>query len=67
MDVISEVVLQTYDIMKDDKALRSASDRFEQLRAAYPVRREPPAYKIRIINDKAGAGPELEKLGFKLP
>ena len=66
LDVISDVVIQTYDIMKDDGALRSAPDLFEQLRSDYPVRREARAYKIKIINDEAGAGPVLENLGFQV-
>ena len=65
-DVVSEAVSKTYNIMNDDKALRSAPDRFEQLRASYPVRRETRVFKIRIVNDNVGAGPVLEKLGFRV-
>ena len=66
LDVVTDAVLHTYDILKDDGALRSSPLRFEQLRAEYPVRREMGAYKIKIINDEAGAGPVLENLGFQV-
>lgn len=66
LQVVGEVVGQTYDILADDHRLRSGPERFEKMRAEYPVRREAPAYRVRLINDEAGAGAVLEKLGYQL-
>jgi erythronate-4-phosphate dehydrogenase len=65
-EIISEVACTTYDIHRDDAVLREDPGNFEHLRAGYPVRREPGAYKIRLINDEPGAGTVLEKLGFQV-
>lgn len=65
-DILLKVVNRAYDVMDDDRRLRASPDRFEGLRGSYPVRREPGAFRVKIINDRAGAGPVLEKLGFQL-
>ncbi len=65
-ETLREAVFLSYNVMNDDHALRSAPRRFEYLRANYPVRREPAAYSIRIVNDEAGAGRVLKKLGFRV-
>ena len=66
-DIVSEVVIQTYDISRDDKALRADPALFEKLRAGYPVRREAAAYTVGLLNDEPGAGHVLEALGFQVP
>ncbi|MFC2116915.1 4-phosphoerythronate dehydrogenase PdxB [Bacteroidota bacterium] len=65
-DLLLEVSNQTYDVIKDDAALRKDPGSFESLRASYPVRREPGAVKVRILNDQQGAGPILEELGYQV-
>ncbi len=65
-DVLLEVSRKTYDVRKDDVALREDPGRFESLRASYPVRREPGAFRVKILNDRQGAGPVLEKLGYQV-
>ncbi|MBW6460352.1 MAG: 4-phosphoerythronate dehydrogenase [Bacteroidales bacterium] len=46
--LISEAILATYDIMKDDAALRANPGAFEALRDHYPARREFGAYSVMV-------------------
>jgi erythronate-4-phosphate dehydrogenase len=64
--ILAEAVLSTYDIEKDDDALREAPHRFEPLRGNYPVRREFGTYTIKAKNIEKGTLEKLEKLGFKI-
>lgn len=64
--ILHEVVNIAYNVLGDDWKLRESPQRFEELRGAYPIRREPGAYRVKIINDEAGAGPVLEQLGFQV-
>lgn len=65
-EVLLDVVNRTYNVMEDDRRLRESPERFEELRGTYPIRREARAFRVRIINDQAGAGAVLEKLGFQV-
>jgi erythronate-4-phosphate dehydrogenase len=64
-EILHEVYLRTYDIMGDDSNLRNHPEKFEDIRGNYPVRREPPAYTVRLNNNPyeylEGV---LESLGF---
>jgi len=64
--ILAKAVLFTYDIRKDDQALRKAPSDFERLRGDYPVRREFPAYTIRPVHIPATTIEKLEGLGFKI-
>jgi erythronate-4-phosphate dehydrogenase len=64
--VLTEAVLRTYDIMADDKALRSNLSEFENLRGNYPIRREFMAWTIKLDNDNKNYKTRLENLGFKI-
>lgn len=44
---LADAVLASYDILRDDGALRAAPDAFESLRGNYPLRREFPAYTLK--------------------
>lgn len=59
-EALRRAVAASYDIRRDDQALRSAPDRFEHLRGNYPVRREPLAFTVK--NGPAA----LSALGFNL-
>jgi len=48
--IIYELVRHTYDIKKDDQALRKNIHHFENLRGDYPVRREFSSYKVKTKN-----------------
>jgi erythronate-4-phosphate dehydrogenase len=65
-EILLEVVNQAYYVMEDDRRLGESPERFEDLRGTYPIRREPGAFQVKIINDQAGAGAVLEKLGFQV-
>ena len=62
--ILAEAILSTYEIEKDDKALRDNTRLFEQLRGNYPVRREFDSYSIRAINVDIEIIDKLKKLGF---
>jgi erythronate-4-phosphate dehydrogenase len=71
---ISDLVLQAYDIRRDDIQLRSlmplsAAERasgFDRLRRDYPVRREFSAYRCRVDNGGEILKRQLAGLGFVL-
>jgi len=62
--VIASVVQRTYDILKDDQALRLNPAQFEQLRENYPIRREFPAYTLKLAGVSKQAHRQLQQLGF---
>ena len=64
--IFSKSVLATYDIRKDDQALRTNVELFEKLRGDYPVRREFPLYEIKAINLNERMIEKLRDLGFKV-
>ena len=61
---LADAVFAAYDVAEDDAALRAVPVNFEALRGSYRVRREFPAYTVRL----SGGGPadSLRGLGFKL-
>ena len=65
---LADAVFASYDVADDDAALRAAPEDFEALRGSYRVRREFPAYTVRL----SGGEPDgslrdaLRKLGFRL-
>lgn len=64
-EIISETYQYTYNISKDDAALRENPDSFEALRENYPIRREANAYTIH--HSKECGEPillALKNLGF---
>ena len=64
--ILSEAILATYDIRKDDQALRADVESFEKLRGDYPVRREFPVYVINAINLDHRIVEKLRTIGFKV-
>lgn len=65
-EILSEAVLSTYDIRKDDKNLRKSVETFEKQRGDYPVRREFPTFEIKALNLNEGTVDKLRGLGFKV-
>ncbi len=66
-EIISDIYLRTYEIMKDDASLRNDPGSFEDLRANYPVRREPSYYTVRLNNNPFENIDEiLGNLGFSV-
>ena len=65
--VLGDAILHTYDVMQDCSMLRADITAFERLRSRYPVRREFPAYTIRLLNDDSGRSTVfLREAGFKV-
>ncbi len=64
--ILAKAILFTYDIRSDDHALRADPALFEQLRGDYPVRREFPAYTLRLRRVGAPAVEKLKLLGFDI-
>ena len=53
-EVLADAILHTYDIKADDAALRADIASFEKQRSNYPVRREFPAFSVKVLNDDTG-------------
>ena len=65
--VLSEAILHTYNIMDDFSRLKADIPGFESLRSHYPVRREFPAFNIRLIHDDSGSPTAfLREAGFNV-
>ena len=64
--VLSEAILHTYDVAEDTAALRADLGAFEKLRGDYPVRREPTAFAVRLLNAAPEVAESLSKLGFEI-
>ncbi len=65
-DILCEALLHTYDPLTDDRALRESPASFEKLRGDYPVRREPHAFTLHLLNPTEKASSTLSALGFKV-
>ena len=66
-DVLAEAILYTYSVKKDDSMLRAGIQAFEELRSNYPVRREFPAFSIKLLNDVSGRSAVfLKEAGFNI-
>ena len=64
-EVLADAILHTYDIKSDDAALRADIASFEKQRSNYPVRREFPAFSVKVLNDDTGrATVFLREAGF---
>lgn len=65
-ETISKAILATYDIRNDDQTFRKNTEKFEQLRGDYPVRREFQAFAIVPKNISEETLEILKKLGFNV-
>ena len=65
-EILSEIILSTYDVMKDDATLRESVDTFEKQRNEYPIRREFPYYQIKLLGANQELKLTLAKLGFNV-
>ncbi|MBO7436942.1 MAG: 4-phosphoerythronate dehydrogenase PdxB [Bacteroidaceae bacterium] len=64
-EVLADAILHTYDIRTDDAALRASVATFEKQRSNYPVRREFPAFSVKLENDDTGRSTVfLREAGF---
>lgn len=65
-EIFAKAILHTYDIREDDAALRANTADFEKLRGDYPVRREFPAYQLKLTNVAPEISEQLRQIGFKM-
>lgn len=65
-EILTEVILSTYDITKDDAALRKSVDTFEKQRNEYPVRREFSYYQVKLLNGNYKLNIMLTELGLDI-
>ena len=66
-EVLAEAILHTYDVKDDDSALRADTASFEKQRSNYPVRREFPAFSVRLLNNDSGRSTVfLREAGFNI-
>lgn len=64
-EILGDAILYTYDIRNDDSLLRADISSFEKQRSNYPVRREFPAFTVRVLNDDTGRSSVfLREAGF---
>ncbi|MCD6596398.1 MAG: 4-phosphoerythronate dehydrogenase [Bacteroidales bacterium] len=64
-EILETAIYYTYPIERDDTNLRTNLSDFEKLRGNYPVRREFPAYQIKLKSGNENIYKKLMKLGFK--
>lgn len=64
--LVREAVRATYDISADSDRLKRDVRGFEAFRNAYPVRREPVAYTVRLSDGQFEFRHMLENLGFTI-
>jgi erythronate-4-phosphate dehydrogenase len=62
--IACKLVSRTYDILADDQRLRSSPRTFEQQRAAYPLRREFPAFTAKLLNAGNDTHSMVRQIGF---
>jgi len=65
-EIISKVILATYDIREDDKRFRNNVIQFEQLRDDYPFRLEFQVFKVNAKNVNLKTLEVLKEFGFLL-
>ncbi len=65
-EILRTAILHTYPIDRDDKALRTNPQRFEELRGNYPVRREFHKYSINLDTENSILIKTLKELKFNI-
>lgn len=65
-EILGAAVQLTYNILADDLRLRRSPATFEAQRAGYPLRREFPAYTLRLRNAGAAVASAARAIGFTI-
>ncbi len=66
MEILSQFILNTYDIWSDDLRLRNSINTFEKQRGDYPMRREFSSYSVKMDSSNISLKEKLQKIGFKI-
>lgn len=64
--LVWDLYQQTYNVKMDDQRLRNAPGSFEKQRGDYPLRREAPAYSVRLFQGYKEIISLLENLEFSV-
>lgn len=65
-ELFFKAFIHSYDISRDDFLLRHDPSGFEEIRDNYPVRREWPAFTLRLRDSDSSQRSALKKMGFKV-
>ena len=65
-ELLCEAIINTYNVMEDDRRFRSYPAEFEKLRGNYPVRREFPAYQVQLPAGNEEFLEKLKTIGFQV-
>ncbi len=63
-EMIGRLIDYTYDIKIDDKNLRESPQTFEKQRNEYYIRREAPAYSVKLVHGNEELAQLLRVIGF---
>lgn len=63
-EILSALILHTYNVLRDDVLLRNSVETFEKQRGNYPIRREFPYYSVDFQNCSPEILEKTKKLGF---
>ena len=63
-DIFGRLVRHTYDLLADDRRLRESPQTFEKQRGDYPLRREFPAYAVKLRYASEESRTLTKNLGF---
>lgn len=66
IQVVHQAVLHTYSILDDHIRLQQSPGTFENQRGLYPIRREFPAYTVRLLGGKSETIDLVSTLGFSV-
>ncbi len=64
--ILSELIIATYDVRSDDRRLRASPETFEHQRGAYPLRREFPVYSVTLDHATPETTSLVKEIGFTL-
>lgn len=65
-DIFTEISLFAYDIAADSHLLKSSLATFEEQRGSYPIRREPQALTVKLLDGDDKCEKLLKDLGFEV-
>jgi erythronate-4-phosphate dehydrogenase len=65
-DMLTQLIIHTYNILDDDATLRNSVETFEKQRGSYPIRREFPYYSVKNLNCANDIISKISSLGFKI-
>lgn len=63
--IFTDLAWHTYDILADSEKLKVSPATFEKQRGDYPVRREPPAYRLELVSPDPAHIHIAKALGFE--